>query len=241
MNGNLHNPYNYKRRSFVYRKLTSLKAEWREINECAALWSINNAETEIKHTKHLALCDLNALNRIGLKGADTFNWFESHNISIIPEINHAYYDSRGFLIARLGYQELFLLDLLLNDNEITSLVEKKWREQYIQSSNSCGFILPRQDSHACFAVCGKYASDMFSKLCSVDLRTQNFENLSVIQTILACVSTIIIRNDLSNISFYFIFAESSVAEYLWDCIIDAMDEFNGKLIGLSTVQSLVAQ
>ena len=152
----------------------------------------------------------------------------------IPQnINTANISSDGYLIAKIGAQDILILDHLENKTNIKYTLEQQWNNDYAQDNHSCGNIMPKQDSHACFCVCGENAPEMFSTLCAVDLRTNKFGNLMIAQTSLARISAIIIRSDIGNTPSYYVLVENVSAEYCWDCIQDAMQEYSGQLIGLS--------
>ena len=78
---------------------------------------------------------------------------------------------------------------------------------------------------------------MFAKLCGVDLAVQSFPNGSVAQTSVARLSAIVIRHDIGNAVAFSILADSASAEYLWDCLIDAMDEFSGVICDIESLSS----
>ena len=48
----------------------------------------------------------------------------------------------------------------------------------------------------------------------------------------------VIRDDRGATLAYHLLFDSASAGYLWDCLIDAMAEFEGGLIGLTAVQAL---
>ena len=89
-----------------------------------------------------------------------------------------------------------------------------------------------------FSLTGGNVPGMLAKLCAVDLRPQKFSNLSIVQTSIARVASIVIRNDLSKTSAYLLLTDSACAEYLWDCMIDAMQEFDGQIVGCSNFNFL---
>ena len=224
-------------RSFVYHKLTSLNPKWSEQNGYIVASSFKDSDTEISTAQRLALCDFNHLQRIGLKGIGTCEWLKSQNIIVPEKLNHAViYDN--YVIARLGVNEVFIIDSLKYQTNITTKIEDQWHQDTSQKTKMCGFIIPLQHSHACFSITGKYAYKMFSKLCSVDLRVKIFANHMIVQTLLAHLSVIIIRHDLKSLNHYFLLCESASAEYCWDCLLDAMHEFNGKIIGTDTLKAL---
>ena len=91
------------------------------------------------------------------------------------------------------------------------------------------YPVPRQDSHAWFAVAGPAAKDCLAKLCGVDLRPRAFTAGAVAQCGFAGISAIVIRDDA--LTGYHLLADSASAGYLWDCLIDAMAEYGGGPVG----------
>lgn len=144
----------------------------------------------------------------------------------------------GCLVTRLGMEEVLLMDSIKSDNPVVNTLEKTWLAQQGNESEPMGYPLPRQDSHACFGLTGEKVSHMFAKLCAVDLRPQKFSNLSIAQTSIARIASIVIRNDLSGACTYLLLTDSASAEYLWDCLIDAMQEFDGQVVGCSNFDFL---
>lgn len=232
------NPYDFTRRSFIYRKFNSSRVSWSQINGYAAVSLFNNEYNELEQTKNLALCDLNFLQRIGFKGAGTCKWLEKKNIPIPENINTTLSTDKGCLIARLGENDVLILDNLHSQTNLPNTLEKKWLQDYSEKNEACGFIIPRQDTHACFSVTGNDAAEMFAKLCAIDLRTSKFKNQLIAQTSLARLSAIIIRQDLDKHINFLVLVESATAEYCWDCLVDAMQEFSGQIIGASTLATL---
>ena len=62
----------------------------------------------------------------------------------------------------------------------------------------------------------------------------------IAQTFLARLGVIIIRYDLNALTNYLVLVESASAEYCWDCLVDAMQEFNGQIIGTSALVGLAS-
>lgn len=230
-------PDKFLRRSFLYRKFDASQTTWSNINEYAMI-SVIDENNEIDYAQHLALCDFSYLQRIGFKGAGTCEWLENQSIKIPTSINAALSTDDGCLVARLGSNDILILDSINNQTNTPNTLEQTWQQDYSQSSKPCGFIMPRQDSHACFSISGAYAAEMFAKLCAIDLRITKFENNMIAQTSLARLGAIIIRHDLNALTNYLVLVESASAEYGWDCLMDAMQEFNGQIIGTSALLKL---
>jgi sarcosine oxidase subunit gamma len=227
----------YLNRSFVYRKLDSQTVRSGKINGYKVALSFAVSKAEIEYARNLSLCDLSALARTGFKGQGTLEWLASENVTSPEKSNMAIQDRDGCLIARLGLTEVLVLSDINVKSELPSLLNKNWIEHHAVAKKPHGLILPRQDSHACFALSGKNAAEMFSRICAVDLRPKTFTNHMIAQTSIARIGSIIIRCDMGNNLNYFILVDSSLAEYLWDCLIDSMKEFDGNVIGYDAIRS----
>jgi sarcosine oxidase subunit gamma len=76
---------------------------------------------------------------------------------------------------------------------------------------------------------------MFAKLCAVNLAPDRFPPGQIAQTSMARLPSIIIRNDIAGALSFFLLADSASAEYLWDCLHDAMAEFGGSVCGAESL------
>jgi sarcosine oxidase, subunit gamma len=52
------------------------------------------------------------------------------------------------------------------------------------------------------------------------------------------MSGIILRQDFGSVLGFHLLADSASADYLWDCLQDAMIEFDGGPIGLTALREL---
>jgi sarcosine oxidase, subunit gamma len=179
-----------------------------------------NTHAGLPSEADLILTDFSLLPRWGLKGRDTMRWLEQAGARVPNHNNTSLIQQDGALVARLSPGEALVLAgaqgacaLGLNVEAIP-----------VDGQGAC-YPAPRQDSHACFRVQGPRAAQMFAKLCGVDLAPDSFANGAVAQTSLARLSAIIIRHDVSDQLAYYVLCESASAEYLWDCLLDAMAEF----------------
>ncbi|NFV82197.1 hypothetical protein [Magnetospirillum aberrantis] len=68
---------------------------------------------------------------------------------------------------------------------------------------------------------------MLAKMCGVDLRRHVFADGAVAQTSVARLNAILIRQG----DAVHLLADSASAEYLWDCVVDAMAEYGGAVAG----------
>jgi len=228
-------PQAYKRRSVVYRKLMEFNPGYIEINDGVMVLSIDTDAIE-QSSQTLTMCDLSLIPRLGFKGVGTCHWLIKQGVNVPKGVNCVELSQDGCLVARLGMEEVLLMERIRSDEPVTKTLEKTWLAQQGNESELMGYPLPRQDSHACFGLTGENVSELLAKLCAIDLRPQKFNNLCIAQTSIARVSSILIRNDISETCSYLLLTDSASAEYLWDCLIDAMQEFDGRIVGCSNFE-----
>ena len=100
------------------------------------------------------------------------------------------------------------------------------------------YPVPRRDSHAWLAVAGEASPEMFAKLCAIDLRPGKFADLAIAQTSIAKMSAILVRADIGANPVFHLLVDSAAAVYFCDCLLDAADEFGGRIVGLEALQKL---
>ena len=225
------------RRSAVYRKFAEGSPVMGDVNTYNIPLLLSTREEETELVKNLALCDLTALSRFGLRGRNAASWLQQQLETDLPAINQAVKVHEGLLVVRLSEAEFTLLEELEDSLDSVEDFFNKAGDEAMRNDYPDVYYLPRQDSHSCLMVCGKHSATMFSKICAVDLRTHVFSNLSVAQTSLARSNAIIIRRDLQEVPGYFILVDSSLTEYLWGCLLDAMQEFEGGVVGYEVIRS----
>jgi sarcosine oxidase subunit gamma len=177
--------------------------------------------------KQLACMDLSPLPRYGLKGCDINASLPSMGLHAGEPSNRAYPQSDGSLIARLAPAELLILANPLRP--AMALKPAAMADQY-----EC-YRVRRQDSHYWFALIGEKSSKMLAKLCGVDFNPMVFKNHRLAQTQVARTSAIIVRSDLGVTPAYYLLGDSSCVTYMWDCLREAMLEFEGRFIGARAI------
>jgi sarcosine oxidase subunit gamma len=220
-------PAALRRRSFHYRTLAAAGAVFVERNGAGVAWHYGGTpEAEAAIARTLAVIDLSPLPRSGYKGRDALAWLSEQGLVIGEDSNRAYRQSDGLLVAKLAPGEaLILADPAHNWD---GALDAAWEE----SERLC-FPVPRRESSLWFRVVGRHAAAMFAKLCGVDLRPHKFSNWAIAQTSIARMNGIVIRDDIGEVPAYHLLADSASADYLWNCLIDAMAEFGGGPVGLA--------
>lgn len=178
----------------------------------------------------MGLTDLTGLARIGFKGADTEQWLRTMHVETPSAANTAILNA-GILTARLSPTEFMLVAI---DNQPSSLIDSLRNGWSMDIDERC-YLLERGHSHACFALTGPSCPEMLAKVCAIDLRAHKFSALQVAQTSVARSNAIVIRLDKQTQHPQFlIMADISVAEFLWECLLDAMQEFLGQALSFPT-------
>ncbi len=231
-------PSDFPRRSFVYRKLLALGANFGELDGGAVALDFGAPESEAETARAMGLADLSLLPRTGFKGAGTAEWLAAQGIDVPPEPNWATRQASGALAVRLAATELVLLGPLDGGAGPIEDLKTAWREAGVPPESPRGYPVPRDQTHAWFLVTGAHSAEMFAKICGVDLRPDKFETGRIAQTSMARMNAVAVRDDQGGTLAFHLLADSASAEYLWDCLLDAMAEFGGKPVGWSAVRSL---
>lgn len=229
-------PTDQPRRSMIYRLLLENGAEFETCQDSAVAMRYPGNAAEAEQSQSMGIADLSPLPRIGFKGKDTPLWLKQQGVQLPETPNRARKQSDNCLLLRLSDDEHVLLGDLNLRSTLVATLHQSWQ---FQPGQMC-YLVPRADTHSWFCLSGKHTSDMLAKVCGVDLRLHKFGNGEIAQTSIARINGIVVRNDLGQIPAFYLLADSASADYLWPCLMDAMDEFSGSPIGLATLQSLIA-
>jgi sarcosine oxidase subunit gamma len=223
-------PVAYLRRSPLRRRLETAGAVWRDLGDAAIAESVGDMAAH----GGIAIADLSPLPRLGFKGRGTIAAAQNRGIVVEPTPNRAFRQPDGGLCLVLAPGEIILLANLVGDGERLAQLETSWRIEDEERT----YPLPRRDSHAWLAVAGEGTPEMFAKLCAIDLRHDKFADLSIAQTSIAKMSTILVRADIGANPVFHLLVDSAAALYFCDCLLDAAGEFGGHIVGLKALQKL---
>jgi sarcosine oxidase subunit gamma len=229
------------RRSQLYRRHINNNALFKKTGSNFVVSHYNNGSdqrTELEQARSMAICDLSTLPRAGFKGAGAPSWAENQGIKLPHSANSSIVQPDGCLVAKLSDQELLILsDIFAKSHQVAALKEQSTRDHLENDTQT--YLLPRGDSHCWLAVTGDQAAEMFSKVCGVDLRPHKFALGNIAQTSVAKISAVVIRQDLGGTLSYYILCDISATEFLWDCLLDAMQEYAGSPVGIGALEALI--
>jgi sarcosine oxidase, subunit gamma len=177
----------------------------------------------------LLIANLSAESRVGFKGHGTLPAMKTRNFVFDDAPNRVYRQPDRVLCLVLGKGEVLLLGPVCGEKSRLKELEATWRIE----DQEYTYPVPRADSHAWFAIRGSAAPAMFAKLCGVDLTVTKFPNMSIAQTSVARVNSIVFRDG----PVLHLLADSASANYMKACLVDAAAEFGGKW---ATVEEIVS-
>jgi sarcosine oxidase subunit gamma len=221
------------RRGFHYRDLSRPGVEYRAIDGAAVAWRFGKVEPECEAARTLGIVDLSSLPRTGFKGRDTATWLAKQKVKVGEASNKAYKCGKGSLAARLAPGEVVVLGARDGSDTLWSKLESAWT-----FDAGLTFPVPRRESSFWFNITGDCAERMFMKICGIDLRARSFAQHDIAQTSVARTNCIIIRDDIGKDRVYHMLGDSASASYMWGCLLDAMEEFGGRPVGLEALLAL---
>jgi sarcosine oxidase subunit gamma len=230
-------PEQYSRRSFLYRKLAALGAQFVEIDGAAVASQLAGNQDEAVSARVLALADLSLLRRVGFKGAGAADWLSAKGV-LVPAINRLACQSDGALVLRLGANDIMVTTELQARSRLPDDLLAAWNALDNPPTAPRGFPVPRQEGYAWVLLSGAQAATCMAKICGVDLRAHKFDNGAIAQTSVARLGAVVARADINGTLAFHLFVDSASAEYFWDCVIDAMQEFGGKAVGIDALRAL---
>ncbi len=231
-------PNAYSRRSFLYRKLAAAGANYGEVGGAAVALDFGDPDGEARAARRLGLADLSVLPHTGFKGAGVVQWLRGQGVEVAEEPNWAPAQKGGGLALRQAAAEVMILGDLSGEGGWPERLKQSWWAEPVPPEKPRGFPMPRDETHAWLAVTGAHAAAMFAKLCAVDLRAPAFPQGRVAQTSIARLNGVVVRDDRGQDPFFHLLADCAAAEYLWDCLLDAMAEFDGRPVGLTALRGL---
>lgn len=222
------------RRSLLHRWHTQRGAEFVTLNGRVFVDNYGDVDAETSAARKLGICDLSLLRRHGLTGPGSRDWLRTHHYPFPNVPNTSTKLTNGDLLARLSEYEFMHMQLA----DLHEGIGNPGKEVWHGDGESRAYPIPRGDSHCMFAVSGRSAAEMFSKLCAVDLRPENFLSGSVAQTSVARLDAIVMRDDIGRSCNFLLLTSTSAAEYLWECLVDAIDEYDGQPVGVEALRAL---
>ncbi|MBA1144065.1 aminomethyltransferase family protein [Mesorhizobium neociceri] len=133
----------------------------------------------------VALTDLTATPRFGLKGGGSAAWLTAYGVSL-PAINRIG-SHRGLRVLRLGNEDI----LLLGESADEALAEL--RSAWENDTGPKGYSSWRDEGWAWMRLSGPAVAEAMSRLCALDLRANKFSAEDIAQTRVGHIEAVTFR------------------------------------------------
>ncbi len=199
-----------------------------------AVIDFGDPKGEIVAARRLGLADLSPLPRVGFRGPGAREWLAARGVDLPDEPNRASVQPDGVIAVTRSWTEVLVLGAIQSADTLCARLESDAADAH----RARAYPLPRFDGLFWFALAGASAADCLAKVCGVDLRELAFPPGSVAQTSLARLNAVIVRVDLGETPVFHLLGDSASAEYAWTSLLDAMQEFGGRPLGLRALHAL---
>ena len=201
--------------------------KWEIINGMDTAVEFASAEIEQARKKVLGITDVSCFARYGVKGPNATQWLVDRGIAIPTNVNAWTTCEQKTLVLRLGSSE-FLIEDQLGGSACSRLAIDATRVASV-------YKVPRAD--AAFIVSGSEVLNLFSELCSLDLREKSLASKDVIMTQVAGISATVIRQTLNGETIYRIWCDGTYGAYMWEVLLEIAAELGGGAVGLARYQN----
>ncbi len=208
----------------VCRQLESLGAKWGRVGDATLALRIGSAEEETAALKTLALCDLSALPKLGLKGAGAEGWLRDQGIDVPPVVYDTRSLSDGGLIARLGSADFFL-----EGGPRGGLLPRLAAD--LAKPPARVYRVERQD--AGFVLVGERAPKLLAQLSAFDFRSAPSGRFVLTQAASINCAALPIPAD-EGVRFR-LWVDCSYAAYFWETLVRIGTELGGRVVGALAV------
>lgn len=209
----------YPRTSPVHSELEKLEPVWGELHAMACPLRYAAPEVESECLRNLALCDLSALPKLGLKGKGAEEWLLERGCPIPDKVYEWETIEEGGLIVRVDGEEFFLEDGLTGRGVADLAVA-------LGGSDDELCRVQRQDTGLLLS--GKRAVDVLRQTCSF-----NFEGAreKLVMTRVALVSCAILPTRIRGTLAFRLWFVPSYGIYLWQNLFQIVKELGGHAVG----------
>jgi sarcosine oxidase, subunit gamma len=200
--------------------------QWAEVNNMQIAMTFSTPDIEHARKKVLGVTDVSCFHRYGFKGPKAAQWAADHELAIPSNPNSWTLSDKKSLVLRLGSSEFVIEDQPGGD--------ASQKLASITTRSDGVYIVPRAD--AAFALSGSEVLNLFSELCSLDLRPSSLLANEVIMTQVAGISAIVLRQIIAGEPVYRIWCDGTYGAYMWEILIEIAVELGGGAVGLTSYQ-----
>ena len=214
------------KKSPVHHKLVQLGAVFEPISQWSCATEFSDPEEEADAVRCGAgLLDLSFTSKWELKGQGVGQFLGSILDRPAPEPGGVASTDSGYA-ARISPDHALIVSDQGDDRIIAQITDRN-------SLSGCFHVTDRSSGLGNFLVCGPQTRALLRRLTSLDLRESSFANLQCRCGPMAATHATIVRRDRGSLAGYEILCHSEYAEYLWDCLVEAGEDFEMRPFGLT--------
>jgi len=206
--------------------------------ELVAYYSSVESEKNVRN-KGVGISDISHIGKLYLQGKNLTKDI-SRIIGLQTPDNHKMLRSTIKLnketniavnFCKLGEDEAFITCDGHHLNHIASFITKE--------SGGTIDVVDMSSNFAGIRIIGPLSSTLLSKLTDLDIRESKFPNYSCAQVMSSEIYSIMIHNNIGNISSFEIYVTRDFGVYTWDAILDAGEELNIAQIGIESLRQII--
>lgn len=210
----------YLRRSALHSELEKRKPVWGTLHGMEVPLHYGSEQSESASMRELALCDVSALFKLGIKGRNAETWLRNQSIPI-PEEIYAWQEFENGLIIRVAQDEFFLEDSFIG-GKIAEL------SRILGQGEAGVYRVERQDTGLLLS--GNRSQEVLAQTCSYPF---NNHKEKLVMTRVALVSCSILPMNVSGVETYRIWFNAAHGIYLWNSLTEIVEELEGKTVGVA--------
>ncbi|MEO2049879.1 MAG: hypothetical protein ABGX16_25245 [Pirellulales bacterium] len=209
-----------KRQSPIQHLFDPTVGQWGELAQAAVVLAFDSEEVESRALQTLALCDVSALPKLGIKGPAAANWLQSQGVTLPEGIYRTRKQSDGSLVVRLSDNEFLLQEGFVSQTIQTLSELLGWGQEGIAR-------VERQE--ASFLLAGSRALNVLAQTCAIDFRQAPHDRM--VMTRIAGISCRVLPTETESKARYQIGVDATYAVSLWESLMTICQELEGRAIG----------
>ena len=212
------------RRSPIHQSLETKGAVWRLTGDMPMAVQFDRPQAEREAISTLGLCDLSALEKLGIKGRDAEVWLRDQGVDAPARV----YESRRLadwgIVVRLAADE-FLLESGIAGESVRALADRLVSHQ--------GHVFRVERQEATFMLVGPRAIDVLAQTCGINFRDAPPNRL--VLTRVAGADSGVLPDPLGNTPAFRIWIDYSYAVYLWTTLVEICESLRGRVVGAGCI------
>ncbi|MHB8627399.1 MAG: sarcosine oxidase subunit gamma family protein [Aggregatilineales bacterium] len=200
---------------------------------------LTNALSRVTKARSVSELAQIALEKVGI--APVNNWYHLHVRGIEAEtVLASVFNTSPMAIGAVLMVSDGILVRLRHDEFVLLTTNLKVALERLESKSAESLVTLTDITHGrgVICLCGPRASDVLPKLCGLNFATTKFPDRYATQTRLAKVRTLIMRMDAGRLPAYYLVVDRSLADYVWEVVFDAAQEWGGVILSQDSLEQL---